>query len=76
LTEASSDYRLSPYGAISGKLRVETHITDWPANLSWKLGASFERYQAEGGLALGSVDVESPALVSFNVIMINVGVRF
>jgi hypothetical protein len=73
---ASSDYRLSPYGALSGKLRVETHISDWPFHMAWKLGASYEHYQSSASLAAGSVDVENPGLVSFNVIMINLSARF
>jgi hypothetical protein len=74
--EVSSDYRLSPYGALSGRLLVEAHVTEWPANMAWKLGASYERYQAEAGLAAGSVDVEHPGLVSFNVIMVHLSARF
>jgi hypothetical protein len=73
---ASSDYRLSPYGALSGKIRVETHISEWPAHMAWKVGASFERYQSESSLAIQSVDLENPGLVSFNVIMINLSARF
>jgi hypothetical protein len=73
---ASSDYRLSPYGALSGKLKVETRISDWPFHMSWKLGASYERYQSSGSLALGSVDVENPGLVEFNVIMVTLSARF
>jgi len=72
----TSDYRLSPYGAVSGKLRVETRISDWPFHMAWRLGASFERYQSSGSLAVQSVDLENPALVSFNVIMINLSARF
>jgi hypothetical protein len=73
---ASSDYRLSPYGALSGKLRVETHISDWPFHMAWKLGASYEYYQSSGSLAVQSVDVENPGLVSFNVIMVSLSARF
>jgi Protein of unknown function (DUF3570) len=74
--EASSDYRLSPYGALSGKLRIETRISDWPFHMAWKLGASYERYEASGSLAVSSVDLENPALVSFDVIMLNLSARF
>jgi hypothetical protein len=73
---ASSDYRLSPYGALSGKLRIEAHVSDWPFHMAWKIGASYERYQSSGSLAIQSVDVENPALVEFNVIMINLSARF
>lgn len=74
--DASSDYRLSPYGALSGKLRIETQLTDWPAHMAWKLGASYERYQSSGSLAVSSVDLENPALVSFNVFMLSLSARF
>jgi hypothetical protein len=73
---ASSDYRLSPYGALSGKLRIEANLADWPFHMAWKLGASYERYQSSGSLAIQSVDIENPGLVSFNVIMISLSARF
>ena len=73
---ASSDYRLSPYGALSAKLRVEAHVSDWPFHMAWKLGASYERYQSSGSLAIQSVDIENPGLVEFNVIMISLSARF
>ena len=73
---ASSDYRLSPFGALSEKIRIETHLSDWPFHMAWKLGASYERYQSSGSLALQSVDVENPGLVSFNVFMFNLSARF
>jgi hypothetical protein len=73
---ASSDYRLSPYGALSGKLRIEANIADWPFHMAWKLGASYEHYQSSGSLAIQSVDIENPGLVSFNVIMVSLSARF
>jgi len=73
---ASSDYRLSPFGALSEKLRVEMHISDWPFHMAWKLGGSYERYQSAGNLAIGKVDVENPGLVSFDTFMIDISARF
>ena len=73
---ASSDYRLSPFGALSEKLRIETRVSDWPFHMAWKLGASYERYQSSGSLAIQNVDVENPGLVSFNVFMLNLSARF
>ena len=73
---ASSDYRLSPFGALSGKLRIETRVSDWPFHMAWKLGASYERYQSSGSLAIQSVNVENPGLVSFDVFMLNLSARF
>jgi Protein of unknown function (DUF3570) len=73
---ASSDYRLSPFGALSGKIRVEARLSEWPFHMAWKLGASYERYQSSGSFAIQSVGVENPALVSFNAFMINLSARF
>lgn len=72
----SSDYRLSPFGALSGKIRLETRISDWPFHMAWKLGASYERYESSGSYAIRSVDLENPGLVSFDVFMVNLTARF
>jgi hypothetical protein len=74
--EYSSDYRLSPYGALSWKLRAETRLSDWPFRMAWKVGVSWERYESSGDLSLRDVDVENPGLVSFNVLMFNLSARF
>jgi len=74
--EFSSDYRLSPYGALSGKLRLDTHSFEWPFRMAWKVGVSYERYQSSGSLAIQSVDVENPGLVSFDVFMLDLSARF
>ena len=73
---ASSDYRLSPYGALSGKVRLEMHIADWPFHMAWKLGGSYERYYSSGAFAIQHVGLENPALVNFNVFMIDISARF
>jgi hypothetical protein len=72
----SSDYRLSPYGALSWKLRAETRLSDWPFRMAWKVGVSWERYESSGDLAIRDVEVENPGLVSFNVLMFNLSARF
>lgn len=56
---ASSDYRLSPFGALSGRLAVSKH---WGG---WQLGAGVEHYQAKGSYAVGNVRQENPALVRY-----------
>ena len=58
---ASSDYRLSPFGALSFRLDA-THAWD-------RLAAGFgvEYYDASGSYATGSVDVEAPGLVRYTV---------
>ncbi len=74
--EFTSDYRLSPYGALSWKLRAETRLSDWPFRMAWKVGVSWERYQSSGDLAIRDVEIENPGLVSFNVLMFNLSARF
>jgi hypothetical protein len=72
----SSDYRLSPYGAISWKLRAETQLEDWPAKLDWRASFTWERYLSDGKYALQSVSVANPGLVSFNLFTIQLSGRF
>jgi hypothetical protein len=57
----SSDYRLSPYGALSLSLNAAKDIG------SWSFGARYEWYDSSAKYALGRVDVENPGLVDFDV---------
>jgi hypothetical protein len=70
-TEASSDYRLSPYGAFSFRIRGETRLRGWPFDMDWRASISYERYLSDGDLALGDVSLENPGLVNFNVLSVN-----
>lgn len=56
---ASSDYRLSPYGAISARLDVRKSIA------KWELGLGAEYYEASADYALKNVGTENPGLVEF-----------
>lgn len=56
---ASSDYRLSPFGALSGRLDVTKTLGDFA------VGGGAEYYEADGRYAVDSVDVESPGLVEY-----------
>lgn len=56
----SSDYRLSPYGAISKKIKVKQRFETWSYTFS------FERYEADADYAIDQIELENPALVSFN----------
>jgi hypothetical protein len=67
---ASSDYRLSPYGAISLRLDVRKALAEW------ELGGGLEWYQADGSYAIGSVKVENPGLVEFLGINLRLSKRF
>ena len=71
----SSDYRLSPFGALSYGIKAQTQFrgmwkTDWEAALS------YERYVSGGDLALGSVDTANPGLVDYQVISFRLTGRF
>ena len=72
--EFSSDYRLSPYGALSYRIRAETRFQTW--KLDWSLNAAYERYDSSADLAFGSVDVENPALVSYDMFSVGFTSRF
>ena len=67
---ASSDYRLSPYGALSYRLKATKSLADWKLSLSW------EQYDSSAGKALDSVTVENPGLVDFNIISFSLSKRF
>jgi len=67
---ASSDYRLSPYGAISARVDL---------NKSWgdlTLGIGAEAYEADADYALKQVDVENPGLVQYLSGQLRVSYRF
>ncbi len=66
----SSDYRLSPYGAVSFRLEASKAIKDWT------LGISYESYGSDADYALESVDVENPGLVNFDILSLRVTRRF
>jgi hypothetical protein len=72
----SSDYRLSPYGAISWKLRAEAELQDWPGRVDWRASFTWERYLSGGEYAITSVSVENPGLVSFNLFSLQLTGRF
>ncbi|MCP5163055.1 MAG: DUF3570 domain-containing protein [Hahellaceae bacterium] len=62
--EQSSDYRLSPYGAITLGLAA---VASGP---NWRLRVSGERYYSDGDFALGGVDVENPGLINFTLLTV------
>ncbi len=60
--EQSSDYRLSPYGALTfGLAAVAT-------GHNWRLRLSGERYVSDADLALGGVGQENPGLINFTLV--------
>jgi hypothetical protein len=70
----SSDYRLAPFGALSYRVKAETRLQTW--ELDWIVSFAYERYTSSGKLALGSVAVENPGLVSFNLFSVGLEGRF
>jgi hypothetical protein len=90
--DRSSDFRLSPYGAISWKVKAELALEDlldyqpagrlegigFTGGLDLFLGLSYERYISDGGFGLVSVDDEdeAPALVDFQIIAFTITGRF
>lgn len=66
----SSDYRLSPYGAVSARLDVNKAI----GGLS--LGAGVEYYDSDADYALESVEVENPGLVQYLSFQARLAYRF
>ncbi|HXG28981.1 MAG TPA: DUF3570 domain-containing protein, partial [Nevskiales bacterium] len=67
---ASSDYRLSPFGALSLSLGVNKAVDGWVLSLRYENYDSDERY------ALDDVDVENPGLVDFDVLAFSVKKTF
>ncbi len=66
----SSDYRLSPYGALSFRVKVAETINDWTVSLA------AERYISDKSYSLQSVDVENPGLVDFTLFTLGVDYSF
>ena len=67
---ASSDYRLSPFGALSLSLGLSRDFD------GWQLGLRYENYESGDNYALKDVDVESPGLVDFGILSFNVRKTF
>ena len=67
---ASSDHRLSPYGALSLRLDLRKVIN------KWELGLGAERYEASENYALKNVGVENPGLVEFIAISAKLAYKF
>lgn len=66
----SSDYRMSPFGAITYGLGIVYE------EAAYRLVANVERYDSDGDMALESVDQENPALVNYNLMSVGVDYRF
>ena len=70
----SSDYRLSPFGAYSYRIQAEFPFEFWEFN--WHVAAAFERYVSDSDVALESVQVANPGLVSYSLFTVGLTTRF
>ncbi|MEN8720844.1 MAG: DUF3570 domain-containing protein [Oceanococcaceae bacterium] len=66
----SSDYRLSPYGAVSGRLHLDY------LGRHWQMGVGVERYDSDARYALRSVPVANPGLVDFTILTLALSYRY
>jgi len=66
----SSDYRLSPYGAVSGRLGLDY------MGSRWQVGIAAESYASDGGYALRGVETPSPGLVDFVIYTLALSYNF
>lgn len=66
----STDYRLSPFGALTLGLKLVVKDSDW------KIALGYERYDSSGSMALKNVEVENPALVDFTVLSLGLDYSF
>jgi hypothetical protein len=70
----SSDYRLSGFGALAGRLKLEIPFELWRTR--WKASLSGERYVSDADLALDRVSQANPGLISFYVFSAGLSVDF
>jgi hypothetical protein len=71
---ASSDYRLSPFGALAFRIRAEAGFDTW--NIQWRTALTWERYLSSGDYALGKVAVANPGLVNFDLFTVALRAKF
>ncbi len=68
--DQSSDYRLSPFGAVTFGLSAVAH------SYNWKVIVSAERYISGGDLALGTVETEHPGLLQYTLLTVGFDYSF
>jgi hypothetical protein len=70
----SSDYRLSPFGALTWRVKGEMRFQLY--NLDMLMNLAYERYMSSGSLALGDVETANPGLVDFEMFSAGLTTRF
>ena len=73
----TSDYRLSPYGAISYGLRANWNVQGLLSNeMAWIFSLGYQRYLTSADWALASVATANPGLVQYHLFSVRVGAKF
>jgi hypothetical protein len=70
----SSDYRLSPFGALTWRVKGETRFQIY--NLDLIANIAYERYMSSGSLAIKDVQTSNPGLVDFEMFSAGLMTRF
>ncbi|MEE4245335.1 MAG: DUF3570 domain-containing protein [Kangiellaceae bacterium] len=66
----STDFRLSPYGAISYKLAFIQRFSQWSYTVS------FERYESDASFSFNNIAIENPGLVNYNRVTVGFDFRW
>jgi hypothetical protein len=72
----SSDYRLSPFGALSMRIAAVTHFEGWPRDVAWEGSISYQRYLSGATYGIETPVEANPGLVDFSVLAIRLSARF
>lgn len=72
----SSDYRVSPFGALQGGLRLEGVFDDWTKWAVWRIGIGYDYYWSSDKIALGNVGIGNPGLVRWGLLSGHIRGRF
>jgi hypothetical protein len=72
----TSDYRMSPFGALQVGLHAKARIERWPRWAAWYVSAGYDYYWSSGNFALGKVEVAAPGLVDWGLLTVQLGGKF
>jgi hypothetical protein len=70
----TSDYRLSPYGALAFRAKAETRFQLY--NLDFIVNIGWEKYISGGNLAIQKVGTENPGLVGYQMWSVGLTSKF
>ncbi|MDH4016143.1 MAG: DUF3570 domain-containing protein [Actinomycetota bacterium] len=72
----SSDYRLSPFGALQAGIRVAAQLDNLTKWAVWNVSAGYDYYWSSEKFALGNVAVGNPGLVRWGLLSARISGRF